>query len=277
MGTVKLNKTNIKTEINKIVEKRRADIKKFLLLNELNKADKESVGSNQATKLDSGLGRVKTVFIFLSLLITSFGLLTFGLIKSRKSSLWTAILNITFLIMYAALTYSVHSKVFGGTVKNVSVLFAIIPLFFAIGLIIFYPTISKPFENTIGYVWLSTFWTKSFEVMENFQSRLFPIEMLNEFENRMPYNWLLTTFDLENLEKSITQLKGEQSTAPGSIITDFYIRQMNDAENIIFKNELKSLVEMKRIIGRCSGIYIASAIGLAFSIAQAVYIMRTAR
>jgi len=262
--TVILGKTNIKTEINKIVEKRRADIKKFLLINEFNKAEKGSSAKNNATQFGIGLFWVMLAFITLGL----FGLLIYGLINLKKYRLWVAFVEIMFAGVYIITAYSIHDKVFGGTVTNLSVLLALIPLILARGLMVSYPTMSKPFDNTIGYFWLSTFYTKQFEVMNSFKSRLFPSGMLAEFDNKIPFGWLLTTFDVENVEKSVDQLRKTQDTLPGSIVTDFYINETSDIDEV--KSKLKELVEMKRLIGHCCGIFIASALGLAFSIAQAV-------
>lgn len=256
--SVTLNKANVEREIQKLVEQRRAEIKKFLLQNEFDKALNGSIMKSDTSKFGFGI-------LFFIALVIIFGIFGTLLISVRKLPGWRAFMEIMALGSYIGSTYSVHKTVFGGAIKAVSILLALLPVFLARGLVFFYPTISKPFENTIGYFWLGTFQSKDFEVMNNFDSRLFPSEMLKEFDSETPFDWLLTTFDVETVEKSIRQLKGEPTTVPGSIITDFYIKQEADVES-----KLTNLVEMKRVIGQFFIIFIASAIGLAGSVAQAV-------
>jgi hypothetical protein len=279
----KLNKLDVKTKIKKIVEKRRAEIGKIIARDRDSRVTTRS-GSSTTSGNNSSSSKPYNLIWWIVLgaitifsIICFFGLFIYGLITERKSFLLIGFFELMFAGIYVIVTYFIHDKVFGGTlndkvfgdnVKNTSVLLALIPLVLARGLMISYPTLSKPFDNTIGYFWLSTFYTKQFEVMNSFESRLFPSDMLAEFDNKIPFGWLLTTFDLEHVEQSIDQLKKQQSTVPGSIVTDFYINEALDIDDV--KYRLRELVEMKRVIGHCSAIFIACAFGLAFSIAQAV-------
>lgn len=257
-GNVTLNKANIEMEIKKIVQQRRDEIKKFLLQNEFDKALNGSIAKSETYKFGFGI-------LFFIVLVIIFGIFGTLLISVRRLPWWRAFVEMAALGSYIGSTYSIHRTIFGGAIKAVTILIALVPVFFARGLVVFYPTISKPLENTIGYFWLSTFQSKDFEVMNNFDSRIFPSEMLKEFNSETSFNWLLTTFDVENVKQSINQLKGEPTTAPGSIVTDFYIKQEADVES-----KLKNLVEMKRVIGQFFIVFIASAIGCAGSVAQAV-------
>jgi hypothetical protein len=160
-----------------------------------------------------------------------------------------------------------------------------------------YPSISHPFDNTIGYFILnlinsvigSIFNThvvsndksgkifyettpgiKQFEVMSKFESRMFPKDVLDKFKNEMSFNWLLTTIDKEDVDKFVDQLKNKDGDIEKSIITDFYMNVSGDDEINDAKEQLKYLTGLKRAFGRCACIIISTAIGVGLSIFAAV-------
>ena len=269
-GIKKMNKADIKKEISKIINKRRADINRILstpgaLASKNSKSEDLVIGQSTWWAIVIGIWIGYGLAAFVILL-----LLCYILYKSYKSPfivksmIWTAL-----LVSYSVSVFYIHDNVFDGYTNNFNMLLSFIPIAITMLLLFIYPNISKPLDNTIGYFCVTRApFVEGLDVMKQFKSRLFPKEdMLDGLGNEISFNWLLTTFDVKHIQECVNQLKKGQIVTDGSILTDFYIID-NTIESVAEK--ITDLVEMKRTFGRGASLLIASAFGLAGSIVYSV-------
>jgi hypothetical protein len=129
------------------------------------------------------------------------------------------------------------------TSKMFPIVFVVFALLFAV------PQFNLVFENTIGYGWLSFVKNSALtDTMNTLKSNLF---QKPEFSGLiLPFNWLITTFNVNNFDDVIQQIP----RGPSDYI-DFYLPKESDFEG--FKAKLEKLVKMKRKIGHFVWIYMA--------------------
>ena len=202
-----------------------------------------------------------------------------------------------FLIIVGVSVRFIHKNLFEGYLYEFCGLISFAPIIVMSILLYIYPSISHPFDNTIGYFILNlinsvigsifntklvgndesgnpVYETKSgikqFEVMSKFESRMFPKDVLEKFKNEMSFNWLLTTVDKEDVDKFVDELKNKDGDIEKSIITDFYMNVSGDDQINNAKEQLKYLTGLKRAFGRGICIIISIAIGVGLSIFTAV-------
>lgn len=272
-GVKKLNEVKIKKEIDKIIQKRRDDIKRIL-------STQKDISGKSGDKIlkTAGLSYSSWLAIYIAIWI-GYGLaavifltlLCYILYKSYKSSFgFRSMIWITLLVSYAVSVFYIHDRVFDGYTNNFSMLLSFIPIVITTLLMFIYPNISRPLDNTVGYFCLTRApFVEGLDVMKRFKSRLFPKEdMLDELGNVISFDWLLTTFDEKYIDSCLDQLESDReiNIADGSILTDFYIDKSTDDD----VNGIKNLVELKRTFGRGASLLIAATIGLAGSMVYSV-------
>jgi hypothetical protein len=267
---VKMNEARIRKEIDKIIKKRRDDIKRVLstpgAVADKNSKSKNALGYSTWLAIYIGIwiGYGLAAVILLTLLC-------YILYKSYKSSFgFRSVIWIALLASYAASVFYIHDRVFDGYTNAFNMSLSFIPIVITILLMLLYPNISRPLDNTIGYFCLTRApFVEGLDVMKRFKSRLFPKEdMLDELGNIISFDWLLTTFDEKYINSCLDQLESgrEINIADGSILTDFYIDKPTDDD----VNGIKNLVELKRTFGRGASLLIAATIGLAGSMVYSV-------
>lgn len=142
------------------------------------------------------------------------------------------------------------------TVKTSGYTFSIVAITYV--LLFFTPRLINVFANTVGYFIISTFKISKFtQVMSAFKSKLFPNS--SEYGFNIPFNWLITTFNTNNIEDAIgTKEKEGQISRSRETDTrfDFYI-DIKDDSKCAFINDLKNLVETKEQIGHFVWLYLA--------------------
>lgn len=273
-GVKKLNEVKIKKEIDKIIQKRRDDIKRIL-------STQKDISGKAGDKIlkTAGLSYSSWLAIYIAIWI-GYGLaavilltiLCYILYKSYKSSFgFRSMIWITLLASYAVSVFYIHDRVFDGYTNNFSMLLSFIPIVITTLLMFIYPNITSPLDNTVGYFCLTRApFVEGLDVMKRFKSRLFPKEdMLDELGNVISFDWLLTTFDENYIELGVNQLRKkdqELNVTDGSILTDFYIDEPTDDD----VSGIKNLVKLKRTFGRGASLLIAATIGLAGSMVYSV-------
>jgi hypothetical protein len=143
------------------------------------------------------------------------------------------------------------------TSKMFPIVFVVFAVLFAV------PQFNLVFENTVGYGWLS--FVKSSlltDTMNTLKSNLF---QKNPFSGLViPFNWLITTFNVDNFEDTINQIpkgpfvsekSGDNPVSEKSDYIDFYLPEEADFE--VFKKNLLKMVKTKRKVGHFVWIYMA--------------------
>lgn len=187
-----------------------------------------------------------------------------------------------FTIVYAAIAVLLHVQLLSMSLstQNVSrlltALSSLVPVMAVLLLLRTYPEMTSPIDNTLGY-----YMTKSSSAgsgssddpMYHFKSTLFPDSTLKQFGDniRIPFDWLVTTFELNNIESILNKLKSKAdistlSSQPG-IVPDFYVNlDKGTPEYDLFKERLINLIKAKHSFGHFIVTVIACGAGLAMSL-----------
>jgi hypothetical protein len=184
---------------------------------------------------------------------------------------------VLFSIIYGAIAIGLHALLLSLTIdKNnvVTALSSLVPVIATLLLLRSYPEMTAPIDNTLGYSITNATTFSHKNPMSKFGSTLFPVETLNKLgENvRIPFDWLLTTFELNNIESILEKLKSKAdvSTLPSQsgIVPDFYIDLNKGTEEYdVFKKQLIDMIKAKHSVGHMVVTLIACTAGIAMSLA----------
>jgi hypothetical protein len=208
---------------------------------------------------------VSFAFISAAILLGGILLITFLELEVYKLS-WYSV--VTVIVMYGILlAFNVLTFISIRTTEELNMprltiettkMFPIVIVVFA--LLFAVPQLILVFENTVGYWWLSVAKRSSLtDTMNTLKSNLFQKPEFNGLV--IPFNWLITTFNVDNFEDTINQIpKGpfvseKSGVSEKSDFIDFYLPKEADFE--VFKNNLKKLIEIKRKVGHFAWIYMA--------------------
>jgi hypothetical protein len=184
---------------------------------------------------------------------------------------------VLFSIIYGAIAIGLHALLLSLTVDKhnvVTALSSLVPVIATLLLLRSYPEMTAPIDNTLGYSITKATTSSDNNPMSKFGSTLFPIETLNKLgENvRIPFDWLLTTFELNNIESILEKLKSkvDVSNLPSQsgIVPDFYIDlNKGTTEYDVFKKQLIDMIKAKHSAGHLIVTLIACTAGIAMSLA----------
>jgi hypothetical protein len=223
-------------------------------------------------------------FVTLAVLLVLAG----GMLLLFNSKKYILLLPIVFMILIGVVVRFIHNSLFDGYLYGFSGLISLIPIVIAFIVLYVYPTLSSPFDNTIGYYCMSLYNSlfsasksdggiklgiEQLDVMDNFDSRMFPKDMLGNFDNKISFDWLLTTIEKEDVDQFLKQfkVKDENLDIEKPIITDFYMKMPESEEKMNeIKDKLVYLTGLKRVLGGGACVIIATAIGVGMSIFSAV-------
>jgi hypothetical protein len=198
-----------------------------------------------------------------------------GLFRLHTRGDWKKLMGVgVFIIIYMLIVVFSHVYTFNTpNMRKLSVTtIAIVPVTLAFLLLRLYPAISSPFDNTIGYSFVklvSRGENSVTSVMNNFKSGLFTS---NKLDVSISYDWLLTTFSLENVSEMIDSLRTQKPLTSEGVVPDFYVGISEDAEYDEFKRKVHYLVDTKQQVGHFTFIYMVSILGLLSSLLVATKI-----
>lgn len=259
-------------EIDRIITLRNTEIRNVLNGN-------KGIMKNKRGPLDIRSTFMKITIAFIPLLFVGaiyilHGVLNLG--NTTNTILQYSYRLFLFSILYGAVAVLLHAQLLSVTLstQNVSrlltALSSLVPVIATLLLLRTYPSITSPIDNTLGY-----YMTKGGGInpMTSFQSTIFPDSALKQFgeDVKISFDWLLTTFELNNIESILDKLKSKADLSTLSsqtgIVPDFYLNlEKGTPEYDSFKERLIELIKAKHSFGHMLVTVIACAAGLAMSL-----------
>ena len=184
---------------------------------------------------------------------------------------------VLFSILYGAIAIGLHALLLSLKFdKNnvVTALSSLAPVLATLLLLRSYPEITAPIDNTLGYYLTKATTSSDKNPMSKFGSTLFPVETLNKLGENViiPFDWLITTFELNNIESILEKLQSKVDvstlSSKSGIVPDFYIDlNKGTPEYEEFKKQLTDMIKAKHSVGHLMVTLIACTAGIAMSLA----------
>lgn len=259
-------------EIDRIITLRNTEIR-----NVLNGTPR--IGSNKKGMMNTNSTLIKSLiisipFLFVGVIYILHGVLNLG--NTTNTILQYSYRLFLFSLLYGAIAVMLHAQLLSVTLstQNVSrlltALSGLAPVISVLLLLRKYPGMTSPIDNTIGY-----YMTKGGGInpMTHFQSTIFPDSALKQFgeDVKISFDWLLTTFELNNIDSILDKLKSKADISTLSsqtgIVPDFYVNlDKGTPEYDSFKEQLIELIKAKHSFGHFIVTVIACGAGFAMSL-----------
>ena len=255
-----LQNTDVQTIINDIVEKSNSDIKKI-------------VGAEPVEAIKWG------VYIIPPLFVIAFMFIYFLLQLYDNSRIvlsifkWTIALGVyVAFAIYMNMYHVYKSKKTAVNIVNVT-LSTLIPVFVTLLTLAFFPNVTTPIDNTLGFMYATTF-SNARRVIKYFKyDNVESGSLLDRLKipiDEISFGWLIKSLNPNNISEFIEGSKNESETNKDELIKYFYLETGLDSGGDIYNNEdvrndLKELIQWKQHIGHMVYIFIASVFGVTTS------------
>jgi hypothetical protein len=262
-------------EIDQIIKLRNTEIRNVLngnnriMSNKKNPIDRRSI-------LEKAVATAMP-FLFFAAIYILHGVLNLG--NTTNTFFQYSYRLFLFSIIYGAIAMLINAQLLNMSfsAKNVSRLFtslsSLAPVLVTLLLLRSYPELTSPIDNTLGYWMTKDGPNKGAHPMSYFESTIFPKSTLKQFgeDVRIPFDWLLTTFDLNNIESILDKLKSKADISTLSsqtgIVPDFYLNiEKGTPDYESFKASLIDMIKAKHSVGHMVVTLIACAAGVAMSL-----------
>ncbi len=259
-------------EIDRIITLRNTEIRNVLKGN-------PGIMANKRGPLDVKSTFMKTVIAFIPLLFVGAIYIVHGVLKlgnTTDTTLQYSYRLFLFSLLYGVIVVLLHAQLLSMSLSNQNVsrlstaLSSLMPVMVTLLLLRTYPELTSPIDNTLGY-WMTK--GGGTNPMTHFQSTIFPESTLKQFgeDVKISFDWLLTTFDMNNIESILDKLKSKADISTLSsqtgIVPDFYVNlDKGTPEYDSFKERLIGLIKAKHSVGHMIVTVIACAAGLAMSL-----------
>ena len=234
-----------------------------------------------------GFARYLNVFLFIGFVSVVFLLHNVLSLGDTTSGMFKYLFKLfLFIVIYSVVVVFIHSLALDtsftkNNIGRLSIsLSSLIPVIVTMIILRTAPELTSPIDNTMGYY--VTRRDKYFEsTMYSFKSTIFPPVALRKLgENvRIPFDWLITTLDLNNIESILEKLQSKvdmnKLSLQTGIVPDFYIDlDKNSIDYTLFKNRLITLIKAKHEIGHFIVTLFACAAGVAMSLGIALTVKK---
>jgi len=260
-------------EIDKIITLRNTEIRN--VLNGRNRIMSKKDPVDRRSLLVKAIANVMPFLFFIAIYILH-GVLNLG--NTTNTFFQYSYRLFLFSILYVAIVVLIHTQLLNMSfsAKNVNrlltALSSLAPVMATLLLLRVYPELTSPIDNTLGY-WMTKSGNKGIDPMTHFQSTIFPDSALKQFgeDVKISFDWLLTTFNMNNIESILDKLKSKADISTLSsqtgIVPDFYVNlDKGTPEYDSFKERLIELIKAKHSVGHMVVTTIACAAGLAMSL-----------
>lgn len=272
-------------KIDGIIELRNKEIRNVLS----GKSNQDVISSKGKNVIQNAMSTtIKVLFILISIILFIGMYVLHGILKisdTTNSMFKYSFKLFLFLIPCSAIAVLLHMQLLNMAVstKNLgrasTALSGLAPVIATLLILRSYPEITAPIDNTIGYFITKATTSANDNPMTSFDSAIFPKDALKKFGDNViiPFDWLLTTFDLnrartdsilDSLEKT-TDIKSHVTKT--GIVPDFYVNLSKDTDEYLkFKSNLFDMIESKHSVGHFIVTMFSFIAGISMSLGMAI-------